>query len=77
MKSPQTIAKFRASLRARNDRLWTVATRRIADRVALVRGVAVADLMAHLDPAVFDRHQTTPARRRQAIEAACRDALNR
>lgn len=77
MKSPETLAKFRATMRARSDRIWALATRRIVARVAGVRGIAVADLISHLDPAVFDRHQTTPVRRRRAIEAASRDALNR
>jgi hypothetical protein len=77
MKSPATIAKFRASLRNRSDAMWRVATRRIVNRTAALRGVAPAMVLQHLDPAVFDRNQTTPASRRKAILAACRDALNR
>lgn len=72
MKTAATIAKFKATFAARNQRNWERATRRIIEHSAKTRGLTTEAVLSHLDPAVFVRNSTTPARRRLAINAACR-----
>lgn len=74
MKSPQTIAKFKESLRKRNDENWRMATLRIARGVAKLKGLSPEAVIHRLDPVIFDRQATKPAMRRKAINAAAREA---
>lgn len=76
-KTPEAIAKRRATIEERSNRRWRDQTDRIVNAEAKRAGVPAFDVFQHLNPLVSERGYCTAWRRRVLIRAAVRDAQNR